>query len=150
MANYTIDFKQEVVKCYLNNGICFTEKKYNVSKTAIYNWLRNYKGGTFMRKQTKQYSLEEKIEILNHYKEYGPIATEEKYNISRSVFWNWERIMIEEGVEALGIERRGRGKKLVKINDVNVDPDLLKEVQRLRLENAYLKKLRALTQKNKK
>ena len=146
MAKYEIDFKQEVVKCYLKNGLCFTEKKYNVSKTAIYNWLRNYKGGTFMRKKTKQYSLKEKVEILNYYKEYGPVATEVKYNISRSVFWKWERIMIE----ALGIERRGRGIKPLKINDVNVDPDLLKEVQRLRLENAYLKKLRALTQKNKK
>jgi len=58
---------------------------------------------------------------------------------------DWERIYLMEGSEGLYIERRGRGSKgrpskLPK----NVEEDLLKEVQRLRAENAYLKKLQAL------
>ena len=57
----------------------------------------------------------------------------------------WERIYLEEGPGGLYIERRGRkstGKprKLPK----EVEEDLLAEVQRLRAENAYLKKLNAL------
>ena len=57
----------------------------------------------------------------------------------------WERIYLMEGPEGLAIERRGRGSKgrppkLPK----EVEDDLLKEVQRLRAENAYLKKLQAL------
>lgn len=57
----------------------------------------------------------------------------------------WERIYLEEGPEGLYIERRGRKntgrpKKLPK----EVEEDLLAEVQRLRAENAYLKKLNAL------
>ena len=58
---------------------------------------------------------------------------------------NWERIYLEEGPEGLYIERRGRKstgrpKKL----KPKVEENLIAEVQRLRAENAYLKKLRAL------
>ena len=57
----------------------------------------------------------------------------------------WERIYLEEGPEGLCIERRGRGgsgrpHKL----DKKVEEDLIAEVQRLRAENDYLKKLNAL------
>ena len=58
---------------------------------------------------------------------------------------SWERIYLEEGPEGLYVERRGRKstgrpKKL----KPEVEEDLIAEVQRLRAENAYLKKLRAL------
>ena len=57
----------------------------------------------------------------------------------------WERIYLEEGPEGFAVERRGRGstgrpKELPK----DVEEDLLAEVQRLRAENDYLKKLQAL------
>ncbi len=57
----------------------------------------------------------------------------------------WERIYLEEGTEGLCIDRRGRKStggqpKLKK----EVEEDLISEVQRLRTENAYLKKLNAL------
>ena len=58
----------------------------------------------------------------------------------------WERIYLEEGPEGLYIERRGRGSKgrPPKQMKPKVEEDLLAEVQRLRAENAYLKKLNAL------
>lgn len=58
----------------------------------------------------------------------------------------WERIYLEEGPEGLYIERRGRGSKgrSPKMLKPGVEEDLLAEVQRLRAENAYLKKLNAL------
>ena len=61
---------------------------------------------------------------------------------------NWERIYLEEGPEGLYIERRGRsshgGGRPSKQLKPEVEEDLIAEVQRLRAENAYLKKLRAL------
>ncbi|WP_346354983.1 helix-turn-helix domain-containing protein [Azotosporobacter soli] len=58
---------------------------------------------------------------------------------------NWERIYLEEGPEGLFIERRGRGSKGRPIGlPKKTEEDLLAEVQRLRAENAYLKKLKAL------
>ena len=58
----------------------------------------------------------------------------------------WERIYLEEGPEGLYIERRGRSSKgrLPKKLKPEVEEDLLAEVQRLRAENDYLKKLNAL------
>lgn len=57
----------------------------------------------------------------------------------------WERIYLTEGPEGLAIDRRGRGSKgrPAKL-PAKVQEDLLKEVQRLRAENAYLKNLQAL------
>ena len=58
---------------------------------------------------------------------------------------SWERIYLMEGPEGLYIERRGRGSKgRPQQFPKEVEEDLLKEVQRLRAENAYLKKLQAL------
>lgn len=58
----------------------------------------------------------------------------------------WERIYLEEGPVGLYIERRGRSSKgrPAKQLKPEVEEDLLAEVQRLRAENAYLKKLNAL------
>ena len=55
----------------------------------------------------------------------------------------WERIYLEEGAEGLYIERRGR-KSTGRPPKIKKDEDLIAEVQRLRAENAYLKKLNAL------
>ena len=69
----------------------------------------------------------------------------DRFLVSRHAVQQWERIYLEEGPEGLYIERRGRKstgrpKKL----KPEVEEDLSAEVQRLRAENAYLKKLRAL------
>ena len=58
---------------------------------------------------------------------------------------SWERIYLAEGPEGLYVERRGRGSKGRPTKfPKEVEEELLKEVQRLRAENAYLKKLQAL------
>ena len=58
---------------------------------------------------------------------------------------SWERIYLMEGPEGLYLERRGRSSKdRPKQFPREVEEDLLQEVQRLRAENAYLKKLQAL------
>lgn len=77
-----------------------------------------------------------------------------KYELSdHGIPQKWERIYLEEGAQGLYIERRGRAcsaggakkgrpPKLEK----SKEEDLIAEVQRLRIENEYLKKLNALVQ----
>ena len=69
----------------------------------------------------------------------------------------WERIYLEEGREALLLERRGRANSMSgskKGRKPKFDPkeneDLIAELQRLRMENEYLKKLNALVQEREK
>ena len=74
--------------------------------------------------------------------------TARKFDISRDTrVSSWERIYLEEGPEGLYVERRGRsgkGGRPPKQLKPEVEEDLIAEVQRLRAENAYLKKLKAL------
>ena len=76
---------------------------------------------------------------------YREIARQYEITGAHSVA-DWERIYLEEGPEGLFIERRGRGSKGRPPKELKpeVEEDLLAEVQRLRAENAYLKKLNAL------
>ena len=71
--------------------------------------------------------------------------TERRFELPCKRAAAWERIYLEEGPEGFLVERRGgnstgRPRKLPK----EVEEDLLAEVQRLRAENEYLKKLQAL------
>ena len=69
-----------------------------------------------------------------------------------SVVLKWERIYYEEGPQGLCQENRGRKSKMSaekpkkKKLSPETEADLIAEVQRLRMENEYLKKLNALVQ----
>ena len=95
----------------------------------------------------KRYTAEFKKQVVETMQKEGLSyrETERIFELPRRRAADWERIYLVEGAEGLYIERRGRGSKgrpskLPK----EVEEDLLKEVQRLRAENAYLKKLQAL------
>ena len=82
--------------------------------------------------------MREKLSYREAAREYGIV--------DHKTVAKWERIYLEEGPEGLYIERRGRGSKGRPPKGLRpeVEEDLLAEVQRLRAENAYLKKLNAL------
>ena len=64
----------------------------------------------------------------------------------------WERIYYEEGPQGLYRDNRGRKSKMSsdkpakKKLSKETEEDLIAEIQRLRMENDYLKKLQALVQ----
>ena len=114
-----------------------------------------------MRKKgtrNKNYSPEFKLSVIldmrkNHlsYKE-----TVRRYDLgkidsggARQMLQRWERKYLEEGIEGLEKDNRGRPSKKrgrpPKL-DKQVEEDLIAENQRLRMEIEYLKKLNALVQ----
>ena len=100
-------------------------------------------------KPNKKYTGEFKQEVVETMmrETLGYKETSLLYDISgHERVRQWERIYLEEGPEGLYIERRGRNSKgrPPKKLKPEVEEDLLAEVQRLRAENAYLKKLNAL------
>ncbi len=100
-----------------------------------------------MPKGKPKYTGEMKQQIIEDMiiNKLSQCETANKYRISRHSVQNWERIYLEEGMEGLYIERRGRKStgRPPKIKK-DIEEDLIAEVQRLRAENAYLKKLNAL------
>ena len=96
----------------------------------------------------KRYTPEFKIKVVetmqNEKLSYREAARQFDINDHHRVA-DWERIYLEEGKEGFYIERRGRKStgRPTKIKK-EVEEDLIAEVQRLRAENAYLKKLNAL------
>ena len=99
-------------------------------------------------KPNKRYTPEFKIKVVEtmQKEKLGYCEAAQQFDISNhSMVARWERIYLEEGPEGLRIERRGRKStgRPPKLNK-KVEEDLIAEVQRLRAENDYLKKLNAL------
>lgn len=103
--------------------------------------------GKIHKKYTGEFKQAVVEDMINNNMSYND--TKRKYDISSyDTIHNWERIYLEEGAEGLYIERRGMACGSQKGRppkvDKKVEEDLLAEVQRLRIENEYLKKLDAL------
>ena len=95
----------------------------------------------------KRYTPEFKKLVVEtmHKEHWSSVETGQHFEVARQRVNDWERIYLTEGPDAFAIERRGRGSKGRPTKfPKEVEEDLLKEVQRLRAENAYLKKLQAL------
>ena len=162
---YSNEFRLQIVQEYLegkNGGLETLEKKYGIAQSNIRHWVNLYKAGGFEAgvNAPGTYSGEFKINAIEYMHQHSLSIQQAAayFHIpSPPTLAKWERIYYEEGKEALLEERRGRSKKLPSARkgrppkkDVNENEDLLAEVQRLRMENEYLKKLIALTQEREK
>ena len=159
MSKYSNELKLEIVKYCIEefHSKYDAAKKFNIpSSTPIDSWIRKYKehGVEGIIKQKKSsYSGEFKQNVVEYMHNNHLSATETTIHFrigSVNRVLKWERIYYEEGPQALYKERRGRknmssNSKKKKI-DKEVKEDLIEEVQRLRMENEYLKKLNALVQ----
>ena len=107
------------------------------------------KKGQLFKKYSPEFKLSVILDMRNNNLGYN--ETMRTYNInSHTVIPNWERKYLEEGIEGLAKDNRGRptinGKKRGRPTklDKQVEEDLIAENQRLRMEIEYLKKLSAL------
>ena len=159
MSKYSKEFKLKVVKYCVedHHSRRGAARRFGMpSSTPLKEWIRKYKehGPEGLIKQKKSsYSGKFKQNVVEYMHNNHLSATETgvHFRIGTVVVSKWERIYYEEGPQGLYVERRGRSKnmnskpKKKKLNR-NVEEDLIEEVQRLRMENEYLKKLNALVQ----
>ncbi|MFV0424023.1 MAG: hypothetical protein ACK5K7_00400, partial [Bacilli bacterium] len=76
MPQYDVEYKKKVLAYFDNNGISATCRKFGHSMSVIYHWKRKEKTVGFVRKKTKTYTINEKLDILNYYWKNGLIETE--------------------------------------------------------------------------
>ena len=162
---FSIDDKERVVKLVLEDGLGYREvaKLLSTSHRLISLWIGSYKlhGRSGLSKRNKiRYTGDFKYELISQMKDnhLSLHQVSAKYNITTSILSQWRRQYEEFGKSVLYEEKtRGRPPKMKYQNDkvpkkkISPDPyqELFEENLRLRIENEYLKKLQALTQKSK-
>ena len=161
---YSLELKLEIINRYLEGNISIQKlaKEYHIcSNACIQKWLALYQehGEDGLTKIHGTYSGDFKVSVVEYKQITGASLqqTAARFHIpSKTSVGKWEQIYQELGKEALYQERRGRANR-VRIEQQekekknrNEKEDLLAEVQRLRMENDYLKKLNALIQKREK
>lgn len=161
MAKYSDEFKLMIVKEYIEGPLGYTllASKYGIpSTTPIERWVNSYKafGKEGLRKKRSKmvYSVQFKLNVLNFMKQtgasYQDTAIEFQMNNS-SLIANWNRIFLNEGIEGLKEKPKGRppmsgnrkAKSVKQEKAMSREEQLEREIELLRLENAYLKKLKA-------
>ena len=161
MAKYSEEFKLKMVKEYLEGSLGYTllAKKHSIpSSTPIKSWVQAYKAfgiEGLRKKDTKQvYSVQFKLDVLHFIKQTGASYqdTAIEFNLNNpSLIANWYRKLSREGIEGLKEKVKGqplmsknRKEKSVKLEkQLSREEQLERENELLRLENAYLKKLKA-------
>lgn len=164
MSKYSLETKFDVVQFILEEKHSQQEavRHFGIDKGNIQMWVAAYlhHGLEGLSVKRGTYTGEFKVSVIEymHKKALSARQAAAEFNIpSFTTVCTWERIYLEEGATALHIDKRGhfakmdtdktRNKSKVK---AEIEEDLIAEVQRLRMENEYLKKLNALIQEKEK
>ena len=162
MSKYTFEEKTEAVQRVLDGmSIRESARIMGVSKAQVQRWFHLYEnhGWESLRNGGASYDGAFKVMVVEYmYSNHLSCrSTAAHFGIKSSVnVCKWERIYYEEGPEGL-LKKKPRGRPPKDMRKKETDfqkkelseetkEDLIAEVQRLRMENEYLKKLRALVQ----
>lgn len=163
LAKYTTQFKLDVIGRYLVGDIGFASlgRLYDVDYSQVKRWVHLYQvhGEAGVVKKYSNFSPSQKLEMLQYMwaNQLSYIQAAAHFNIrSPGVLPTWERCYHSGGLDALAPRQLGRPKKMPELpppkpkapadDDTRTREELLAEVNHLRMENAYLKKLKALVQ----
>ena len=168
MGKYTLEKKLVAVRSYCSGelGQKAVAKQYKVDVSSLRQWIAAYRAhgiDGLKAKKRELYSADFKLRVLKRveeehlsYRQAAALFDIRKFDI----IGHWKRQYEEGGIELLsrGPGRKNRSMttqpnckpKLQADNDEKrTREELLEEVNQLRMENAYLKKLEALAQENK-
>lgn len=163
MSKYNEQFKLAVVQQYLTGtgGYKLIANLHDLPFSTVKKWVGLYRlhGTAGLAKKFTHYNAEFKLSVLQHMWDselsYTQVAA--FFNIrSAGCISQWERCYHSGGLDALAPLKRGKPKKMSTPPETKPEslPDpverthdeLVVEVNQLRMEVAYLKKLRALVQ----
>jgi transposase len=150
MAKFTAEDKIKAVECYLEGkeGYNRIARKIGVHTSKLQYWVKKfqYHGESAFLKGYTNYTLQYKLDVLKYMNENGTsiFETSAIFNLpSDGTLWNWQHLLETKGLDALEPNKKGR-LPMKKNNKQNKSAEgsqeaLLEEIQRLRMENAYLK-----------
>ena len=161
LSKYSNELKLKVVKYCIDehHGYVDAAKHFGIaSETTVLQWVRKYQKhgieGLFKNLKSS-YSGEFKINVVEymHNNHLSLSETAFHFNLANhSVVRKWEYIYLEKGPQALYKEQRGKNIKIMSSKPRKNNPtkktekELIDEIEQLKMENEYLKKLNALVQ----
>ena len=159
MAKYSYEERLEAVLRVVEEGMSVkaSAKILGTAYEHVRRWVKRYEqfGPEGLLLKPRSYDGSFKISVIEYMHENHLSLSQAavKFGIPNdTTVGKWERIYYEEGPQALYRDNRGRKTKMSsdkprkkKLNK-ETEEDLIAEVQRLRMENEYLKKLNALVQ----
>ena len=159
MAKYSYQEKLEAVMRVVDGemGYKASAKIMGVRHGQVEHWVARYKqfGPEGLLLKNGSYDGEFKVSVIEymHANHLSLFQTAVKFGIpTTATVGKWERIYYEKGPQGLYQDNRGRKSKMSsdkpkkKKLSTETEEDLIAEVQHLRMENEYLKKLNALVQ----
>jgi len=160
MGKFSLEEKYQAVQAYLSGKESYRDigRRIGANHKAIVKWVALYEahGMDGLIKRYTGYTAEFKMDVLNFMSESGTslLETAAIYNISApTTILQWKRTLEEHGADALKPKKKGRPsmKEEKKPSAPEGSAEALQaEIERLRMENAYLKKLNALVQSKEK
>lgn len=161
MTKYSLETKLAAVLQYLEGKE--TSRKvaqaHNVNRWMLEKWTARFQkhGMEAFQGTYTNYPVEFKLDVLRYIEETGASIEEAAsvFNIpSSSTIGSWKRAFETKGIDALQPKTKGRPSmkkdKKKKQPEEGSQEALLAEIERLRMENAYLKKLNALVQEERR
>ncbi|MEH7080427.1 IS3 family transposase [Bacillus velezensis] len=162
MTKFTADHKLEAVTRYLKGKESFRSigNFFGTSEAVVRNWVAQYKQNGInglLKKSYTTYSGQFKLNVLNYMNENGtsPNETSTIFNItSPSLIRKWRIQFESQGLDALESKKKGRpsmkkDRKKTQPIEGSIE-ELQAELDRLRMENAYFKKVECLSSKQGK
>jgi len=163
MTKFSEQLKLQVVKQYLagSSGYMMVARNNGIHESFVRKWVAAYRqhGVKGLAKKFEHYDAQFRLRVLRHMWKHGLsyAQTAAFFDIrSQGCISVWERCYHDGGIDALIPRRRGKSPKMPDTqppqspspaDDQNRSrEELLAEINQLRMENAYLKKLDALIQ----
>lgn len=172
MTKHSIVFKQSVVSAYARGADGFGEvaARFGVDPSTVRKWVAIHAahGLSGLEKKFSRYDADFKLSVLGRIWEDGLSHRQAAavFNIRNAgCITDWQRRYDRGGIDALAPRRTGRPRSMPptrpdppgsppipdeampsSVVDTRSREELLSELAYLRMENAYLKKLKALTQ----
>jgi len=165
MSKHSTSFKQHVVAFYGDGLGSYSEVglHFGLDHSTVRKWVSSHAvhGLAGLSKKFSHYDAQFRLSVLQHMWKEGLShrQTAVVFDIrSFGCLSVWEKLYEQGGIDALAPRRRGRSRSMPEppipasgANEPSKDEaksreELLAELNDLRMENAYLKKLEALTQ----
>jgi len=160
MTKYNLDLKLEIMDRIIKEGWGYKHcaRQYGISSANICQWHKLFEvhGIEGLLMKCGSYSGEFKRNVLEYIQQnrLSYRAGAAHFGIPcPSTIALWEKRLRLDGPPSLYEERRGEHWRMkqkpekLKTDENSTREELLAEIEQLRMENAYLKKLRALVQK---